>query len=144
MDKSNQVLKKNFVNVFCNMTKVCKDTLTGVNVNYHQGRKDGFEEILSWFNSFEKSLSANSLSLFLQDKLNKFKSEDEEEKEMKPIFDMNEIRYDLFSGNNTSNNYMGNQNYNSMISNVGNAQNNTNISNSNINNSISLHRRKNR
>lgn len=141
MDKSNQVLKKNFVNVFCNMTKVCKDTLTGVNANYHQGRKDAFEEILAWFNSSEKAVSANSFSLFLQDKLNKLKTEDEEEKEMKPIFDMSEIRYDLFSSSNYNNNYLGNQNSNSLSCNANSVQQHNTSTN---NCSISFHRRKNR
>ena len=98
MDKENTMIKKNFVDLFCRMTKICKETNQDINKNYQRGRKDAFEEITQWFNNTynnEKAISVNSLVMFLQDKIENTKSSlnsNTNDNEIKPIFDIGDIK----------------------------------------------------
>ena len=93
MEKENLTFKKNFVNLFCEVTKMCKEANREINKNYQKGRKEGFEEILIWFNNAYnngKYISVNSFCQFLQEKIDKTKNKCDNE--VKPIFDLNEIK----------------------------------------------------
>ncbi len=74
------------------------DTNEEINKNYQKGRRDAFEEIIQFYNNTyanDKLVSANSLMLFLQDKIEKTKNQinnNEELNDIKPIFDINLIK----------------------------------------------------
>jgi len=102
MDKANNIsnmnntnIKKNFVNLFCQLTKICKETNEEINKNYKKGKKDAYEEIFQYFNKQDKQLSVNSLIMFLQEKIDKTKNiinnKNDFDDELKPIFEINSI-----------------------------------------------------
>ena len=102
MDKANNIsnmnntnIKKNFVNLFCQLTKICKETNEEINKNYKKGKKDANEEIYQYFNKQDKQLSVNSLIMFLQEKIDKtkniIKNKKDFEDDIKPIFEINSI-----------------------------------------------------
>ena len=72
-DKNN--FKKNFVNIFCQITKMCKETGQAADINFNKGRKDAFDDILQWYNKVsengEKLVSVNQIIMYLQDKIEK-------------------------------------------------------------------------
>ena len=72
-DKSN--FKKNFVNIFCQITKMCKETGQETDINFNKGRKDAFDDVLQWYNKVsengEKLVSVNQIIMYLQDKIDK-------------------------------------------------------------------------
>ena len=76
-DKNN--FKKNFVNIFCQIAKVCKETGQEADINYTKGRKDAFDDVLQWYNKVsengEKLVTVNQIILYLQEKLDKTKNE---------------------------------------------------------------------
>ena len=76
-DKNN--FKKNFVNIFCQIAKVCKETGQEADINYNKGRKDAFDDVLQWYNKVsengEKLVSVNQIILYLQDKIDKTKNQ---------------------------------------------------------------------
>lgn len=122
LDKETSNLKKNYVHLFCQVTKICKETNKDINKNYQRGKKDAFEEILQWFNNSynnEKVISVNSLIMFLQEKIDKTKlnlssnnNSNSYEADIKPIFDLSDIKLKKdfddeeeisFSSNNVNN-----------------------------------------
>ena len=76
-DKNN--FKKNFVNIFCQITKMCKETGQEADLNFNKGRKDAFDEVLQWYNKIsengEKLVSVNQIILYLQEKIDKTKNQ---------------------------------------------------------------------
>ena len=90
---NNTNIKKNFVNLFCQLTKICKETNEEINKNYKKGKKDAYEEIYQYFNKQDKQLSVNSLIMFLQEKIDKtkniIKNKKDFEDDIKPIFEIN-------------------------------------------------------
>ena len=92
---NNTNIKKNFVNLFCQLTKICKETNEEINKNYKKGKKDAYEEIFQYFNKQDKQLNVNSLIMFLQEKIDKTKNiinnKNDFDDELKPIFEINSI-----------------------------------------------------
>ena len=76
-DKNN--FKKNFVNIFCQITKMCKETGQETDINFNKGRKDAFDDVLQWYNKVsdngEKLVTVNQIILYLQEKIDKTKNE---------------------------------------------------------------------
>lgn len=100
---NNTNIKKNFVNLFCQLTKIYKETNEEINKNYKKGKKDGYEDIFQFFNKQDKQISVNSLIMFLQEKIDKSKNiinnKNDFEEDIKPIFEINSIEI----GNNKKN-----------------------------------------
>ena len=73
VDKNN--FKKNFVNIFCQITKICKETGQEADINFNKGRKDAFDDVLQWYNKVsengEKLVTVNQIIMYLQDKIDK-------------------------------------------------------------------------
>ena len=67
--------KQNFVNIFCQITKLCKDTGQEAENIFEQGKNDAFEDVLQWYNKIsnngEKSVSINQIIFYIQDKIDK-------------------------------------------------------------------------
>ena len=76
-DKNN--FKKNFVNIFCQITKMCKETGQETDINFNKGRKAAFDDVLQWYNKVsdngEKLVTVNQIILYLQEKIDKTKNE---------------------------------------------------------------------
>ena len=73
VDKNN--FKKNFVNIFCQITKMCKETSQETDINFNKGKKDAFDDVLQWYNKVsengEKLVTVNQIIMYLQDKIDK-------------------------------------------------------------------------
>ena len=72
-------LKKKFVNSFCQITKLCKETGQEIEINHEKGRKDAFDDVLQWYNKVsdngEKLVSTNQIILYLQEKIENAKNQ---------------------------------------------------------------------
>jgi hypothetical protein len=78
MEKKNLKLKNNFTQLISQISKLYKDVSTAENEEYNKGKKEAYEEILSWFlsthNQEYKYISSNGLFQILQEKLTKVRS----------------------------------------------------------------------
>ncbi len=73
VDKNN--FKKNFVNIFCQITKICKETGQEADITFNKGKKDAFDDVLQWYNKVnengEKLVTVNQIIMYIQDKIDK-------------------------------------------------------------------------
>ena len=108
-------MEKNYVNLFCQMTKFCKDTKNEVNQKYFQGKKEAYDEILLLLlkntNNLENKLNINYMIMNINEKLEKLNNEKDEE-EIKSIFDINNIKIE--SKKKSNNNNINNINENNL------------------------------
>jgi hypothetical protein len=78
MEKKNLKLKNNFTQLITQISKLYKDVSIAENEEYNKGKKEAYDEILSWFlsthNQEYKYVSSNALFGVLQEKLTKVKS----------------------------------------------------------------------
>ena len=96
-DNTGSVTKKNFVNIFTQLTNIYFETKGEVNQNYEKGKKEALDEIIQWYNNTynnDKAVSINALILFLQEKIEntKIQMSIKKENDIKPIFDINAIK----------------------------------------------------
>jgi hypothetical protein len=78
MEKKNFKLKNNFTQLITQISKLYKDVSIAEIEEYNKGKKEAYEEILTWFlsthNQEYKYLSSNALFTTLQEKITKVKS----------------------------------------------------------------------
>ena len=69
------ILRKIFVNIFWQITKICKETGQEADINFNKGKKDAFDDVLQWYNKVnengEKLITVNQIIMYIQDKIDK-------------------------------------------------------------------------
>ena len=69
------ILRKIFVNIFWQITKICKETGQEADINFNKGKKDAFDDVLQWYNKVnengEKLVTINQIIMYIQDKIDK-------------------------------------------------------------------------
>jgi hypothetical protein len=96
MEKKNLKMKNNFTQLITQISKLYKDASNSQGEAYNLGKKEAYEEILSWFltshNGDLKYVSATSFFNMIQEKLTKVKMTlkangdgDSQEEDIKPL-----------------------------------------------------------